>query len=299
MNPIEYLNTAPEALMSQHAKSFSFAASVLSGKQLQDIARLYQLCRVIDDCADELPPPEGLKYLCDFQNALSGDSSEFNLAYRPLQQLGIESKHLRALIQGGLFDVKCETVILDQDLIRYCYLVAGVVGVMMCTLLGAQDSRAKLYARDLGIAMQLTNICRDVKVDAEKGRIYLPGLQFSSHHLASAEFTPLELRTCVQRWLDEADLYYESAYKGLSFLPLRARFCILVAGEVYRAIGHKIRSQSYEVHSGRAYLTKIEKIFVVIKSLPRLFFPNFWRKPVLREQLAFDEFLSNVEAHHV
>lgn len=295
MNPAEYLRTPPEALMAKHAKTFSFAAAVLSSEQLREVARLYRLCRVIDDCADELPGEEGRRYLNLFLLGIAGKSSEFGDAFRELENLGVEKRHLSALIQGGLLDLNNQPILETQDVLHYCFLVAGVVGVMMCPLLGVRDPQALPYARDLGIAMQLTNICRDVKADAQINRVYLPDLGLSARELAGLSSTPKNVRASVKHWLSEADAFYESAYQGLAFLPLRARVCILIAGQVYRAIGQKVLRRDCDVLSGRVYLSKLEKTWVVFKSLPRLLRLNFWRRPKRRQELESDRFLRAVE----
>lgn len=284
--------------MAKHAKTFSFAAAVLSAEQLRNVARLYQLCRVIDDCADEMGEEAGRAYLQAFQKGIDGEDSDFGRAFRRLEILGVERRHLSALIQGGLFDLNQTPVHRADDLLHYCYLVAGVVGVMMCPLLGVKESEALPYARDLGIAMQLTNISRDVKADAEIDRVYLPSLNLSAEALAQDTRTAGDVQKSVAKWLDEADRFYESAYQGLAFLPLRARFCILIAGQVYRAIGHKIRAQGFDVHSGRVFLAKWEKIWVVVKSLPRILHLRFWCRPSTRRALESDALLQKVEASY-
>lgn len=296
MNPLDYLAIEPRYLMAQHAKTFAFAGAVLSKDQLGPIARLYQICRVIDDCADELPPIEGRQWLQKLKTSLVSGSDQFGKAFRDVESRGVERRYVAALIEGGLFDVDQRSIQTEGDLLHYCYLVAGVVGLMMCPLLGGRSGLAQSYARDLGIAMQLTNICRDVRLDASMGRIYLPDSQSNVLALAQAKSTPDGVKSCLRKWLGEADRFYESAYLGLAFLPLRARFCILIAGEVYRAIGAKIRRSDYEVHARRVYLTKMEKVVVACKALRRTLRLSFWIKPRTRRWLAADELLRGVEA---
>ncbi len=280
------LRQSSEEVLAEHGQSFYFASLVFSKEQRQRVAELYSFCRYVDDCADELKHDESVLALQQLQKELQeppGSQTRLQKRISDLEANGVTREHMNELLKGALFDVQKEQVLYDGDLALYCYRVAGVVGLMMCPLLGVQDKQAYPYAIDLGLAMQLTNICRDVQEDAQNQRRYLPleGLEFSD--LDTLDFVekkaaPEALKHRVRRYLNIADLFYESGYKGLAYIPLRPRLCILIAGEVYRSIGRKIRQKNYEVLRGRVYLTRWEKVAVVFRSLPRLLRKSFWVK---------------------
>jgi phytoene synthase len=170
------------------------------------------------------------------------------------------------LIEGCRSDAGLVRVRTHGELLRYAYRVAGTVGVMMCGVLGVKErERAIRHAIDLGVAMQLTNISRDVLTDAEMDRIYLPAIPGAQ----DAE-TPAEaildreadiVRARTQELLELADSYYSSAVAGLPFIPFRSRVAIGVAAFAYRAIGLKVRARSYAFRAPRAVVSTSEKFF--------------------------------------
>jgi phytoene synthase len=153
----------------------------------------------------------------------------------------------------------------DDELLRYCYRVASTVGLMMCAVLGVREPSAFPHAVDLGVAMQLTNICRDVREDARMGRVYLP-----ASRLEAAGLTPDDLlqdrvdREALARVVADllhlADRYYASADAGMRWIPARARTAIVVASRVYRAIGVKLRRRGCDAWSGRTVVGGVEKV---------------------------------------
>jgi len=155
---------------------------------------------------------------------------------------------------------------------------------MMCGVLDVHSPHAHAYAIDLGIAMQLTNICRDVAEDATAGRRYLPASmvgELAPYELISPSEERLSrVRECVGALLNLADKYYASGEIGLSYLPLRARCGILVAARVYRAIGTRLRMRGHAFWQGRVMVTDREKAVITARAL--LIAPlqtAFWRQP--------------------
>ena len=163
-------------------------------------------------------------------------------------------------------------------MVTYAYQVAGTVGLMMAPILGREDQRADAFAVDLGIAMQLTNIARDVLEDAEMGRRYLPeswvGDLQPSRIVALAK-TPsaneaVAVTTAVKKLLNLADDYYKSGMEGFSYLPLRAHISIAIAAHVYRQIGVQLRLKQHGWHRGREVTSRFTKIICSIKALGSL-----------------------------
>ena len=139
---------------------------------------------------------------------------------------------------------------------------------MMCRILEVDDPRATPFAIDLGVAMQLTNIARDMREDALNGRRYVPAAWLagmSAKEIANpdASLKP-RLKVASQRLIELADLYYESAYNGFGFLPGRSRFAILIAARVYRQIGLKLKRRDFATWRGRTVVSTAEKIMVAI-----------------------------------
>lgn len=277
---VEYFKVDAQELMAKHGKSFYFASCIFKKSDLKKIATLYRLCRFIDDCADELPPEESARAVASIFDDLNNPDKKtsFNLLMGEVEGFGVKRWQIRELLIGAQFDVLGGQVLSEKDLMLYCYRVAGVVGLMMCPLIGVSSKIAFAHSIDLGIGMQLTNICRDIAEDAENNRSYLPNLGL---------LNPEEVKKLVRETLDKADRYYSSAYDGLSYIPIRPRIVILLAGELYRHIGVKIRKNHYDISGGRTYLKLWEKIFVGFKCLLKLCKKNFWKSSSHRSNLHF------------
>ncbi len=283
------MNTSA-AVMAKHGKSFYFASVLFPRRQFQKISRLYQICRTIDDTADEGDPTLAVPVLAEIRAQIT-DPRKPGLWQDWVsfaESEGVSRDHLLELLCGAEFDTQGGVITDEANLKQYCYRVAGVVGLMMCPLLGVQNPQAQAHAVSLGIAMQITNICRDVKEDAESGRIYFPINQLKDSGLTAmaisqSSMTPESLRRVVKNHLDLADDLYREGYKGLAYIPFRARIIIALAGEVYRHIGEKIRKRNYDVHAGRVHLGLAEKLLVAIKSIRFLWTKEFWQAPQIEK----------------
>jgi phytoene synthase len=274
-----YLTQSPEKVMANHGKSFFWASQVFSKPMLNSVARLYTFCRYVDDLADECPPDESQELLTKLMEQLGKGDAGFEDIFGPGK---IDKIFAAELLDGALFDVKGQDIVTRKDLMVYCYKVAGVVGLMMTKVIGVKNPVAYSQAVDLGVAMQLTNICRDVLEDANNNRTYLPTKELEEAGLnvtliAKKGKTPVALKKIVAFYLETADVYYNSAKQGMGHIPLRARFAILLAARLYQAIGHKLRHNQYNVLSGRTYLNKFEKLLVSFKTCFEVFTPSFWR----------------------
>lgn len=261
------------ATFAHHAKSFRLAANFLPAENLDDIAVLYHFCRVVDDAVDEAPSAEMARLNIErLKSEITGQqpaSAANRLFLRVKDKHQLPDHAIFALMQGCEGDLD-EVLIADADeLVRYCYNVAGAVGELMCPLINVTTSEATPYAIDLGLGMQITNICRDVLEDAERGRVYIPGTWLQQAHLThddilSKEVNHQSMAQVIHQMLDVADVCYQRAYIGCRYIPFRSRLGILVARRVYRAIGIKLRRQhdSNPFH-GRTMLTRWEKVWQV------------------------------------
>lgn len=237
-------------VLGRNGKSFRFASAFLPRGVADDAAILYAFCREVDDAVDEAPSAEEARRAgARLAEELSGDAAP-RLAVAAFLQLaarrGIDLRYARDLLAGVRADAEGPVRIFDDDeLLTYGYRVAGTVGAMMCPLLGVDDPRALPSAIDLGIAMQITNICRDVLEDLRHDRVYLPATRLRAaglepDDLVRGDVDRAALASVVRDLLRLADRFYDRGDAGMRFIPLRARVAILVASRVYREIGVRL-----------------------------------------------------------
>ncbi len=260
-----------------HAKSFYFASRFLEPEQRRQIAALYAFCRFADDLVDEsyLQPNEIASELDKLKEIIlrlrEGEviSHPILFAFRDtLLKHRIPVKYLHELVDGVRMDLTIKEVKTVDELQLYCYRVASVVGIMMCHIFGVSVPEALDRAADLGVAMQLTNILRDVRKDFNMGRIYLPREirekfnvkidDFKINHVSS------NLRKLLKHQIAEARQWYKSAERGIDSLPPAAAFTIRVASRVYGGILRAIEKIDYQVLKHRAFVPKWQKIKILI-----------------------------------
>ena len=265
-----------EQSLAMNGKSFHWARRFLGARTGRDAASLYAFCRLLDDMADgdiENGPARLRVIRDDLAAGRQGDDPALQ-AFLPLMaEKRFPAEVLIALIDGLLED-QAEVVALADEaaLLRYAYRVAGTVGLLMCHVLDCHAPAACAHAIDLGIAMQLTNIARDVLEDAGMNRRYIPGDWVGgatpADILAAAQAPGSEvhagLRTdvavAVARLLDMAEAFYVSGAQGYRYLPFRAHLSIAVAARVYRQIGVQLRAANCAWHQGRQVTGKVTKL---------------------------------------
>lgn len=245
--------------VASKSASFYWPLRLFPREQAEAIARLYGFCRVADDWADDLTVDAGRvrigQAIADIER---GESEQPEL--RDLLQLSEEwSVPLRPaihLLEALYEDAGGRRIADEGELIRFAYGVAGVVGLLLNPILGVKDRRADAHAIDLGIAMQLSNIARDVVEDAAIERVYLPQAWFGAPvepaAIREAE-DPLRAEVCavVRRLLRLAEAYYASAEAGYLFIPWRSRLPIRMAGGFYREIGRTVGKAPERIWMGK------------------------------------------------
>ena len=249
-------------LISTHAKSFSWAGFFLAKQTFENGSSLYDFCRTLDDIADENTSLDLKKQKF---NKIKKDFIERNFENilvknidNLIKKFNISEKVVLDLFDGIESDIK-ENIEFKtkRELLVYSYRVAGTVGLMMAKILKVDSKIALRSAVDLGIAMQLTNIARDVVEDSSRNRKYI------DHDFVK-----------IKETLDIAELFYESSFKSIKEIPLVNRFAILVARRVYREIGNNIiRKKNLENYnnSGKIFVNKIGKLKQTIFSIFDLF----------------------------
>ena len=262
--------------LAQFAKSFNWAGFFLPKNVYQDCSKLYAFCRVLDDLVDEKTDLELREerfneikniykktYEIDNNDRNILNQNEHGLIVNDMIDLAYNNNIKRIilddLIDGVGSDLKQKVYLRSvKDLLVYSYRVAGTVGLMMAKILNVNDTRSLKGAIDLGIAMQLTNIARDVIEDKKMNRQYI-----------KPNFENIEAT------LKLADMFYESSYTSIKKIPFKYRFAIIVARRVYRQIGRKIiqkrNMENYE-KSGKIYINNFGKIYQTILSLFDLIF---------------------------
>ena len=271
--------------LAQKGRTFHGARRLMGVLHASRATRLYSFCRLIDDLADEATSPEAgqAALLVVAADVARGESMHLVIqdGIDLMRECGIESAVVLELISGVTSDLG-QVQMADEDaLLRYCYQVAGTVGLMMCKVLDTQNPEAFSHAIDLGIAMQLTNICRDISADAAVGRRYLPAtlVGFLDPQALVHPEKSLQpgVRKCVETLLDMADQYYRSGELGLCYLPLGSRSGILTAARVYRAIGTQLRQQCSAYWLGRTVVPSSTKMLVTLQALVAMPFKlSFW-----------------------
>ena len=246
------------SLLSIHAKSFDWAGFFLPKKTYLNCSALYDFCRTVDNIADNDDELDIKKNnLLDFKNNFNNkdyNNTIIKNMWSLIDNFGISTKIINDLFEGVESDLK-ERVQLNskKDLFIYSYRVAGTVGLMMAKILNVQKQNALKSAIDLGIAMQLTNISRDVVEDSKKNRIYI-STNFES----------------IKETLKIADLFYKSSFSSIKEIPFSFRFSILIARRIYRQIGNNIlKKEDMENYnnSGKIYVTNIGKIVQTFLSI--------------------------------
>ena len=278
-----------QSYLSIYAKSFNWAGFFLPKQTYLKCSALYDFCRVADNIADsnEAIEIKKIKFL-DFQNNFNNQKDDDPIIknmWQLIEEFNIPIKVVQDLLDGINSDIQENIKIhKKKDLLIYSYRVAGTVGLMMAKILRVSKKNSLKSAIDLGIAMQLTNISRDVVEDLNYGRSYID-LNFE------------QIRSTIKL----SENYYENSFYSIKEIPFAFRFAILVARRVYRKIGYKIlKQQNLENYkkSGKIYVTNIEKIvetFCSVYDLIKLFLINKSDNDIehnhslIREEINLDE----------
>ena len=276
-------------LLKKNAKSFYWASFFLSKEIFNKCSSLYNFCRTLDDLVDndnklDIKKEKFLKFKKDFT------SKNFNNPIIKEMWSIIKSENISQNVVIDLFD-GVETDLEEKvhikskkDLLVYSYRVAGSVGLMMSKILKVKNKEAHRGAIDLGIAMQLTNIARDVNEDKKRERKYI-NQDFSS----------------IQKTIKESEIFYQKSFNSISSIPLRSRFSVIVARRVYKKIGDYIlKTRNIENYNkaGKVYVPifgKIIETFLSIYDFIRLLFikeinyDNYINHNILEEEINLNE----------
>ncbi len=294
--------TNADKVIHDHSRSFSLATRLLPRAIAPDVRKLYAWCRSCDNAVDEAENAQIAR------TKIAALKDDVHRIYANVEPQLMESIWLKEVAERYDFPIQWPLDLLDgmesdiefrplqnvADLERYCYLAAGVVGLMMSRILGAQNPAAMEHAKHLGMAMQMTNIARDVAEDWERGRVYLPGDWLPSAAISANDVAELvagkscskpsdnAMREPVERLLLLAERYYRSGKRGLAYLPFNMRWSIRVAADVYSEIGEVIRQHDHCVMQRRHFVPSGRKLSLVWRSC--------WRELFGRSNIRFGKF---------
>ena len=287
-----------ESITKTHAKSFYFASGFLPKLKQKAVFPIYAFCRRVDDEIDEIGEGDETEAIqsvekwkanleeiyfnaktqrredakiYDKSSSLKTKNQDLVfLAWSDLLKTYKIPKNLPLeLIQGVLMDTTIKRYQTFDELYIYCYRVASTVGLMSSEILGYSDKVALRYAEATGIAMQLTNILRDIKEDAAMNRIYLPqedlrAFNVSEEQIFANEFDA-NFAEMMKFQVERAREYYAKGEKGIAFLEKDSRFTVLLASRIYAKILDEIEKQNYNIFTKRAHTTKSQKLFSIPK----------------------------------
>lgn len=270
-----------EGITRHHSKSFYLATSFLPYEKRRAIRALYAFCRWSDDIVDEPDHASGYSLEGWATSARSVDGPDDNavlLAWADTRRrYNLSTTVIDDLLAGIRMDLTIDRYTTFDDLWLYCYRVASTVGLLSMQIIGYKEG-ADPYAIKLGVALQLTNILRDVGEDARRGRIYLPLDDLARFGLTEPDI----LASCcderyhalMQFQIDRAERLYEEAWPGIAMLHPDGRLAVAIAATVYRGILPAIKRNGYNNHTVRAYVPTQAKIAM----LPRIWWQarNAW-----------------------
>ena len=276
-------------LLKKHAKSFYWASFFLSSNALNKCSSLYNFCRTLDDIVDD---DDNLEIKKEIFSKFKRDFENKNLKNQIIKDMwsvidneNISKQIIIDLFDGVETDLKEKVVINSRkDLLVYSYRVAGTVGLMMSKILKVKNKEALKGAIDLGIAMQFTNIARDVCEDKARNRQYI------DHDFLA-----------IQKIISESQIFYENSFNSISNIPIRSRFSVIVARRIYRKIGDYILKQknidNYN-KAGKIYVPMVEKIiqtflsvfdFIKLLFIKNLNYDNQTNHNILSQEINLNE----------
>jgi phytoene synthase len=285
MTELELAYEECRLITKREAKNFYFAFITLPPRKRNAIYAAYSFCRLADDAADEeMPLDDKLNLLGELRQKLSttysGNPSGrvFTALAHAANTFDIPEEYLQGVISGVETDLTKNRFQNFEELRTYCYQVASVVGLICIEVFGYSGEKARGYAIDLGLAMQLTNILRDVQEDLERDRVYIPLDEMRDFGYSVEDLKQGVINDPFHRLMkfqaQRARQYFDSGFKLLPFLSPRSRACPAVLGQIYSHVLDKIEARGFDVFSGRVSLSKREKYMVTARTWMKSLLPT-------------------------
>lgn len=268
-----------QGITKKHAKTFYFASRFLPKEKRLASFAVYAVCRISDDAVDiekesKISALENIKYAIDAAYGNQELNDEIIIAFRYIiKKYNIPKIYFEELLSGMRMDLEKARYTNFQELRDYCYKVAGVVGLIMLKIFDYDNESALDFAADLGIAMQLTNILRDIKEDYTRGRIYLPLDEMQAFNVSEDSLNISKIdenfKGLLEFQIRRARQYYLNSEYGIKLInDKKCRFVAMAMKNMYAAILDAIEKNNYDVYSFRAHVNNKKKIMMAI----RLFF---------------------------
>jgi phytoene synthase len=258
-------------LMRKHGKTFYWASFFLDKSKMQAIYSIYSFCRKVDDMVDEAKTPDiAKKRLLIFMEAWKKGTSHpvINLLNDIPKENWPNQKLVKNFLNGQISDIKFSTFKSEKSLIIYCYQVAGTVGLMVCDIFGVKDKKMRYFAIDLGIAMQLVNISRDIYEDSLRNRVYLPESligKYSAKEIANPDKeTARKIDEARKKIIKLANIYFDSASRAIDHLPKGASLAVKLASALYQQIGYQLMNAQYIHNEKRCYVGNFSKLLITL-----------------------------------
>jgi len=278
---IRYGFIIAENITRKYSKTFYLASKFLPRDKRYALYTIYAICRISDDAVDTNTDNYRTKSLEKIKEninlAYTDNKTDQKLidAFRIIvQTYSIPKDYFDTFIEGMYMDIYKNRYENFNELYVYCCKVAGVVGLMTIKVLGCRDKEAEKYAVDLGIAIQLTNIIRDIKEDFSRGRIYLPKDEMEKFGVSENDIVRgilnNNLMELIKFQIKRAEQYYDDTTQGIPMILDRtSRITICLMKEIYAAILDSVEKNKYDVFSKRAYVPMHKKISITLKILSK------------------------------
>lgn len=269
--------TQAEKITKKYAKTFYFASPFLSKERRRAAYAVYAVCRIADDYVDANLPDTASKKLIKIEQGIDSAYTDGELqdplllVFRnSIKTYAIPRQYFKDIIAGMRLDLNKNRYADFGELHDYCYKVAGVVGLTMLQIFDTRAQEAKGYAVDLGVALQLTNIIRDIKEDYARGRIYLPQEDLQRFGITQEDIGQEKLsenfKALLNFQIQRARQYYSRSLAGLKFIKDKSsRLLIMAIQQMYAAILEVIEKSDYDVFTRRAQVSNLKKIAIISK----------------------------------
>ncbi|RME89078.1 MAG: phytoene/squalene synthase family protein [Planctomycetota bacterium] len=260
------------------AKNFGFAFIFLPKKHQKAMEAIYSFARLVDDIADQenIPRETKKKQLeeCrkNLQDAIHGETGAplFLALSDTIQRFQIPEKYFFELIEGMEMDFYKTRYATFKELWKYCYHVASVVGLISLEIFGYKTPKAKELGISMGIALQLTNIIRDIEEDLERNRIYLPSQEMEKFRITEEELFAKKMTPKLKKFLhfqvERAKEYYSKSASLFPLIPRNTRYCPLALWDIYRHILMEIEKEDFEIFGKRIGISKGKKISLALNA---------------------------------
>jgi len=276
MNAIEQSYDYCRHVARSRAKNFYYSFLLLSAQQRKAMCAIYAFMRICDDLSDEPGASRAAldSWRAEMEEALDGRFSGHPLwpaFHHTVRRFGIPHEYLREMIDGVVSDLEPRRFQTFDELYRYCYQVASVVGLTVIYIFGFDTPSAPPLAEKCGIAFQLTNILRDIREDASRGRVYLPQQDLSQFGVSEDDLTSGNRTPAFQLLMrfeaERARAYYQESLPLLDLIHPRSRPSLWALITIYSRLLQRIETSNFDVLSRRVRLSALEKSWIIVKAL--------------------------------